>query len=107
MAEHSERRESVRVPMTFQVATTDGRWVPCAGDLSINGLRLQDLSPFRFMPLTMVSLQLPDELQPRRVQAVIKRYFIADDAVHAAAIFEGLDFDTEVAIARCIDAYST
>ncbi len=107
MAEHSERRESVRVPMTFQVATTDGQWVACAGDLSINGLRLQDLSPFRFMPLTMVSLQLPDELQPRRVQAVIKRYFIADDAVHAAAIFEGLDFDTEVAIARCIDAYST
>ena len=106
MTEHSERRESVRVPMTFQVATTDGQWVSCAGDLSINGLRLQDLSPFRFMPLTIVSLQLPDELQPRRVQAVIKRYFIAENAVHAAAIFEGLDFDTEVAIARCIDAYS-
>ncbi len=106
MVEHSERRESVRVPMTFQVATTDGQWVACAGDLSINGLRLQDLSPFRFMPLTIVSLQLPDELQPRRVQAVIKRYFIAEHAVHAAAIFEGLDFDTEVAIARCIDAYS-
>jgi hypothetical protein len=106
MAEHSERRESVRVPMTFQVATTDGHWVSCAGDLSINGLRLQDLSPFRFMPLTIVSLQLPDELQPRRVQAVIKRYFIAEHTVHAAAIFEGLDFDTEVAIARCIDAYS-
>ncbi len=84
MAEHTERRESVRVPMTFRIAT-----------------------PFRFMPLTMVSLQLPDELQPRRVQAVIKRYFIADQTVHAAAVFEGLDFDTEVAIARCIDAYNT
>jgi len=107
MAEHSERRESVRVPMTFRVATGEGHWVSCAGDLSINGLRLEDLSPFRFMPLTMVSLQLPDELQPRQVQAVIKRYFIADQAVHAAAVFEGLDFDTEVAIARCIDAYST
>ena len=106
MVEHSERRESVRVPMNFQVATTDGQWVSCAGDLSINGLRLQDLSPFRFMPLTIVLLQLPDEHQPRRVQAVIKRYFIAEHAVHAAAIFEGLDFDTEVAIARCIDAYS-
>ena len=107
MAEHTERRESVRVPMTFRVATGEGHWVSCAGDLSINGLRLEDLSPFRFMPLTMVSLQLPDELQPRRVQAVIKRYFIADQTVHAAAVFEGLDFDTEVAIARCIDAYNT
>ena len=48
---------------------------------------------------------MPDELQPRRVQAVIKRYFIVQQAVHAAAVFEGLDFDTEVAIARCIDAY--
>ena len=104
MTEHSERRESVRVPMTFQVATTDGpgvlRRVICR--LMVFGFRTFP----SFYAVDYRITCLPDELQPRRVQAVIKRYFIAENAVHAAAIFEGLDFDTEVAIARCIDAYS-
>jgi hypothetical protein len=105
MVEHSERRESVRVPMDFLVASPSGQWTQVGGDLSINGMCLKGLSPYRFMPLISVSVQLPDELQPRRLQAVIKRYFIADDQVQAAATFEAMNFDAEVAIARCIDAY--
>ena len=38
MVEHSERRESVRVPMDFLVASPSGQWTQIGGDLSINGM---------------------------------------------------------------------
>ena len=104
MAENTERRESVRIPMRFMVSTRDGGWEQLAGDLSINGVRLQDLSPYHFASLVTLRFQLPEEIQPRQVNVSIKRFFISGDHVHAAAVFDALDFDAEVAIARCIDA---
>ena len=105
MSEKSERRESTRVPMTFRVASPNGQWLDHAGDLSINGVRLENCSPFWFMPLVNLAVQLPDELQERRVQVRIKRYFIMDGVVHASALFYGLSFENQVAIARCIDGH--
>ena len=35
----------------------------------------------------------------------IKRYFIMDGVVHASALFDGLSFENQVAIARCIDGH--
>ena len=106
MAENTERRESVRIPMHFMVASRDGGWEELVGDLSINGVRLQDLSPYRFAPIVTLRLQLPEELQPRQVNVAIKRFFVSDDHVQTAAVFDDLDFDAELAIARCIDAHN-
>ena len=52
MSEKSERRESTRVPMTFRVASPNGQWLDHSGDLSINGVRLENCSPFWFMLLS-------------------------------------------------------
>ncbi len=105
MAENTERRESVRIPMRFAVASRDGSWEEIHGDLSINGVRLEDLSPYRFSPYVTLRLQLPDELQQREVNVSIKRYFISEGRVQVAAVFDALDFDGELAIARTIDAH--
>ncbi len=105
MAENTERRESVRIPMRFAVANRNADWEQLQGDLSINGVRLEDLSPYRFSPLVTLRLQLPDEPQQRELNVSIKRYFISEGRVQAAAVFDALDFDGELAIARTIDAH--
>jgi hypothetical protein len=89
--------------MRFEVATLEGSWETLNGDLSLNGVRLSNISPYRFAPLTTLQIQLPDELQKRRLSVRIKRYFIAADQIEAVAVFEGLEFDDELAIARTID----
>ena len=106
MVEVSERRESARVPMQFLIASAEGLWRKVMGDLGLNGVRLDQVSPFDFYPMTALRLQLSEELQPRQVTIKIKRFFITESGVHAAALFEDLDFEAEMAIARAIDNYS-
>ena len=103
MVEPAERRESIRVPIRFEVATPEGSWECLDGDLSLTGVRLSKISPYRFVPLTTLQIQLPDEIHKRRLNVRIKRYFIADDQIEAVAVFEGIEFDDELAIARTID----
>ena len=105
MTDNSERRESTRIPMRFQVCDTNSHWQTLNGDLSISGVRLDAISPYRFAPMTELRMQLPDELKPRRVSVLIKRYFTGDSQVHAAAVFGDLELEAELAIARVIDAY--
>jgi hypothetical protein len=59
--------------MRFMVASRDGGWEQLIGDLSINGVRLQDLSPYRFAPMVTLRFQLPEELQPRQVNVAMPR----------------------------------
>ena len=106
MAEVSERRESTRVPMQFLIASSEGVWRKISGDLGLNGVRIDQITPFDFRPITGLKLQLAEEIQPRQVTIKIKRYFITDKGLHAAALFEDLDFNAEMAIARAIDNYS-
>lgn len=105
MTDNSERRESIRIPMRFQVCSTNSDWQSFNGDLSISGVRLDAISPYRFAPITELRMQLPDELKPRQVSVLIKRYFTSDLQVHAAATFDDLELEAELAIARVIDAY--
>ena len=97
-----ERRESVRIPMHFEVSTELG-WTGYDGDLSINGLRLSGYSPLGFSPLIHVRIPLPGAPNPIEIQARIKRYFVSGEGVQTAATFEALEFDTELAIAKAID----
>jgi len=97
-----ERRESIRIPMRFEVSTELG-WAGYDGDLSINGLRLSGYSPLRFSPVIHVRIPLPGTPGPLEIQARIKRYFVSDEGVQTAATFETLDFDSELAIAKAID----
>jgi hypothetical protein len=102
----SERRESPRLPIKVMVKNTQSQqFVSMEGDISVGGMSFTDTLPFEGKTIAM-KFRLPGRDTDVQVQGAVVQVRQQTGGKYSVHVrFDGLDIETELAIARFIDDY--